>query len=62
MAAWNSAIRPDLDAGSALSTQNISFRHKNSMNAVFADGHVGTVTWADRKNVITEYTWKGTSP
>jgi prepilin-type N-terminal cleavage/methylation domain-containing protein/prepilin-type processing-associated H-X9-DG protein len=62
MAAWNSAIRPDLDAGSASSTQNISFRHKDSMNAVFADGHVGTVTWADRKNVITEYTWKGTSP
>jgi prepilin-type N-terminal cleavage/methylation domain-containing protein/prepilin-type processing-associated H-X9-DG protein len=62
MAAWNNAIKPDIDAASALDTKNISFRHKNSMNAVYADGHVGTVSWADRKNVMTEYTWKGISP
>ena len=31
------------------------------MNAVYADGHVGSVTWTDRKKVITEFTWKGTS-
>ena len=62
MSAWNAAIKPDLDVAADSSTKNISFRHNNNMNAVYADGHVATVTWTDRKKVITEYTWKGTSP
>ena len=61
MSAWNAAIKPDLDVAVASSTKNISFRHNKSMNAVYADGHVGSVTWTDRKKVITEFTWKGTS-
>jgi len=40
-------------------TENVAFRHKNtSMNALYVDGHVGTILWANRTN-ITKLLWDG---
>jgi len=42
-------------------TEYVTFRHKNeSMNAVYADGHVGTIFWTNR-TIVNKAMWNGTN-
>jgi len=60
---WN-ALDDDIKLTDSTKTVKVSFRHSSAMNAVYADGHVGTITWADRKdtNKLSETIWRGRTP
>jgi len=59
---WN-ALKADLDLTDPASTAKVSFRHLNdsAINVLFADGHIGTIKWSDRKdaNLFSEPIWRG---
>ena len=59
---WNS-VRSDLSRGAPAQTTKISFRHssKSGINALYADGHVGTINWSERfdTNKLSEVIWRG---
>jgi len=59
-----SAFDSDIQKADPTGTVKVSFRHSNAINAVYADGHVGTITWADRKdtNRLSETIWRGRTP
>jgi prepilin-type N-terminal cleavage/methylation domain-containing protein/prepilin-type processing-associated H-X9-DG protein len=60
---WN-ALNSDIQKSGSTQTAKVSFRHSSVMNAVYADGHVGTIAWADRKdtNRLSETIWIGRTP
>ena len=60
---WN-ALDDDIKLTDSTKTVKVSFRHSSAMNAVYADGHVGTITWADRQdtNKLSETIWRGRTP
>lgn len=59
---WN-ALRSDLDKADPSSTEKVRFRHsgRSAINAVYADGHAGTLKWSDRNdtNKFSEPIWRG---
>lgn len=59
---WNS-VREDIQKTDSTKTSKISFRHSNktAINTVYADGHVGTIKWAERNdtNKLSESIWRG---
>ena len=59
-----SQVDEDINLADSIKTVKVSFRHSSAMNAVYADGHVGTITWADRKdtNKLSETIWRGRTP
>jgi prepilin-type processing-associated H-X9-DG protein len=59
-----SQVDEDINLAAPSKTAKVSFRHSSAMNAVYADGHVGTITWADRKdtNRLSETIWRGRTP
>jgi len=61
---WN-ALRADLDKANPTSTEKVKFRHSggNAINAVYADGHAGTIKWSERNdtNRFSELIWRGRS-
>jgi prepilin-type processing-associated H-X9-DG protein len=53
------AYRSDCGKSDPETTENVAFRHKGKgMNALYVDGHVGTILWANRTNV-TKVLWNG---
>ena len=53
------AYSADCGQSDPTKTSNVAFRHKNSvMNAVYVDGHVGTIRWSDR-TAVTKENWTG---
>ena len=58
-ACTHSAYSSDCGQSDPTKTSNVAFRHKNSvMNAVYVDGHVGTIRWSDR-TAVTKENWTG---
>ena len=59
---WN-AVKADIGKSSPTNSSKVSFRHSTSgaMNAVYADGHVGTIRWEERNdtNKLSEPIWRG---
>ena len=54
-----SEYKSDCGKSDPATTENVAFRHRNtSMNALYVDGHVGTIPWSDRTNV-TKLSWQG---
>ena len=60
---WN-ALQSDINLSDPTKTTKVSFRHSNAMNVVYADGHVGTITWAERKdtNKLSKMIWESRTP
>jgi prepilin-type processing-associated H-X9-DG protein len=54
------AVTADITKAKPSETENISFRHGEAMNVLYADGHVGTIKWADRAT-MTRPDWNGTN-
>jgi len=59
---WN-AVKEDIGKSGPANTTKISFRHSNktAIHAVYADGHAGTIKWAERNdtNRLSEPIWRG---
>lgn len=59
---WN-ALRSDLDKPDPATTEKVKFRHSSgsAINAVYADGHAGTIKWSERNdtNRFSELIWRG---
>ncbi|NBU72900.1 MAG: prepilin-type N-terminal cleavage/methylation domain-containing protein [Bacteroidetes bacterium] len=57
------AVRTDIQRTEPSTATKISFRHmnKSAINAVYADGHVGTIKWTERNdtNRLSEPIWRG---
>jgi prepilin-type processing-associated H-X9-DG protein len=53
------SYKSDCGKSDPQTTENVAFRHRGKgMNAVYVDGHIGTILWADRTNV-TKVFWTG---
>lgn len=59
---WN-AVRADLAKAQTGLTDKVRFRHagKEAINALYGDGHVGSIKWADRNDTtkFSEPVWRG---
>lgn len=53
-----SAVQADIAATSVASAPNLDFRHGEKLNVIYADGHVASFAFADRKT-ITRPMWDG---
>lgn len=53
-------VSADTKKAKAADAAHISFRHGDSMNVLYADGHVGNIKWVDR-GTITKADWNGTN-
>ena len=58
-ACTHNAYNSDCGQSDPTKTTSVAFRHKNiAMNALYVDGHVGTISWSSRTNV-TKPNWQG---
>jgi len=58
-AATYTAYSADCSKAIPSTTTSVAFRHKDdNLNAVYVDGHVGTISWTNRTN-ITKAMWNG---
>ena len=58
-AATFTAYTADIGKANPSTSTSVAFRHKDdSLNAVYVDGHVGTVFWTNRTNIIKPM-WNG---
>jgi prepilin-type N-terminal cleavage/methylation domain-containing protein/prepilin-type processing-associated H-X9-DG protein len=59
---WN-ALSDDIKKSSPTDTEKVCFRHSGSgsINALYADGHVGAIKWNERDdtNRLSEPIWRG---
>jgi prepilin-type processing-associated H-X9-DG protein len=39
--------------------ENLDFRHSDQINALYADGHVGTIPFTERQESVTRSNWEG---
>lgn len=57
---WNN-VNSDINLSSPEETKYINFRHNQSINVLYMDGHVAPVKWTDRFNVFTQPAWRGSN-
>jgi prepilin-type N-terminal cleavage/methylation domain-containing protein/prepilin-type processing-associated H-X9-DG protein len=58
-ACTHNAYKSDCGQSDPDTTTSVAFRHKSTaMNALYVDGHVGTINWSSRTNV-TKANWQG---
>ncbi|MEI6183799.1 MAG: hypothetical protein WCP25_10905 [Polynucleobacter sp.] len=58
-AATYTSYSADCGQASPANTKDVRFRHSgDGMNALYVDGHVGTISWTNRTNV-TKAMWEG---
>lgn len=52
------AVNTDLGKSSPAATENLDFRHSDSINILYADGHVSAVPFSERQTSITRPRWE----